>query len=77
MPEPEAVVVHASSGCEVLQAQLGGWTTRLRTATKEAVVVDPFDAAFWFDVAASQIPLVGCVADPQPLGPYKGRGGGH
>ena len=58
MPEPEVSVVHTSPGCEVLQAQLGGWDNLnhliVCTATKQAVIVDPFDAAYWFEVAASR-----------------------
>jgi len=58
MPEQKAIVVHSTPVCEVLQAQLGGWDNLnhliVCTATKTAVVIDPFDAAFWFEVAAER-----------------------
>ena len=42
----------------LLQAQLGGWDNLnhliVCTTTKHAVVVDPFDAAYWFNVAESR-----------------------
>ncbi|MAI09355.1 MAG: hypothetical protein CMA08_02080 [Euryarchaeota archaeon] len=57
MPEPTATVVHSTAACRVLQAQLGEWDNLnhliVCTASKEAVVVDPFDAAFWFETAAA------------------------
>ena len=50
-----AQVVLTNDRVEVLQAQLGEWQNLnhmlVCKATQQAVVIDPFDAHFWFDVA--------------------------
>jgi len=64
MAGPTATVVHSTPVCEVLQAQLGEWDNLnhmiVCTATKQAVVIDPIEADYWFEVAASRgVRLVG------------------